>query len=303
MLTIGPKNWTLYPKSPKSLKSQWEIHIPNLSDPIEVIEIEDKFLASFGAHSPHLNHLFGTIQKPSYSVITLIECCLAFQFDSPCAIIRPRFPREATNILRGVKRLTKKFNAFHEDFYDPFNGIEEQVDAASNNGIDNSMRCLERINSRNVSWKLSLPHSVKMKNALHSYRMALLSIDPFSRILNYWRALEPITTLAERRCMFEELPSIRLKPVFVSHWRDHHNQFDVMVDYFSEAKLHYQSLLKQDLSADGICDHFYEQRRCPVAHGKSDPLGYDSGVSLGELHRDSIFLKVIARHAIEASLS
>ena len=302
MLTIGPENIALYPRSPKSLKSQWEIHIPDLTDPIEVIEIEELFLASLGAHSPHMNHLFGTIRKPTYSEIALIECCFAFQFDCPCAIVDPRFKKEAGEIAKGVIRLKKKFTGiFHEDFFDPFDGIKAQVDVASEHDIDGYVRMLDNINSQTLRWKMSLPSGIKMKNALHSYRMARLSLDPFSRILNYWRSLEPITTVAERRAIFEVLPTITLKPVLVSNWKDR-RQFDIMKTYVGEAKLQFDNLIRKGLTPSDICDHYYRQRRCAIAHAANNPLGYDSGISLGELQRDTIVMKVVARHAIEKLL-
>ena len=65
MLTVGSVDWPLYPNTPKSLKSQWVFYASQLSDPIEVIEIDGTFLLSLGAHTPHENYLFATKHKPT----------------------------------------------------------------------------------------------------------------------------------------------------------------------------------------------------------------------------------------------
>lgn len=304
MLTTGHVNMALYPKSPKSLKSNWHLSIPQLADPIEVIEVDDRFLISLGAHDAHRFYLFSVQRKPSVDELCLVESAVSFCFDCPCALTDPVFENDATELYRGFKRYYKKFHGkVADDFYRPFTGIEQITETASEHGLDSYQRYLQCVTPGDLRWKLVLPTQERVKNALFMYRLACMSLDPFSRILNYWRCLESLTTVADRRMLFANLPNLGLAPVMVRDWMEHGDRgFDVMKRYVGEARLHFNHLTKKGHSPSDICDYYYSQRRCPVAHAERDPLYFGSGVSLGELMRDCILLKVVVRSAIESKL-
>lgn len=302
MLTLGPVNWKLYPKNLRSLKSQWILHSPQLSDPIELIEIDDRHLLSLGAHDAHRNYLMSVKSKPSIEEILLIEACVSYAFDMPCAIVKPRFKRESTSLLKGYRNHYRKFHGpIHDGFFDPFTGSIEAIDVASENGLDSFRRTLDTVSPGSVRWKLKLPGNVKVKNALYVYRLAAMASDPFARILNFWRCLESLTTRNQRQQLFQDVETIQLSPVSAYDVFDK-GDFDVMKTYTHEAKLHARQLRSRLGSSHDLSDYFYTERRCPVAHANGNPLYFDSGISYGELLRDCILLKVVVRFAIDSAL-
>lgn len=303
MLTVGPVDPSLYPNSPRSLKSQWVLYASQLLDPIEVIEIDGTFLLSLGAHSSHVNYLFATKRKPTLNEICLIESAITYCFDCPCALINPRFPKESNQLRKGYRPYYKKFHgSIVEEMYNPFHGQDEIIDIASQNGLDSFARHLDSITPGESRWKLKLPTKASVKNAMFVYRLAALSLDPFSRILNYWRCLESLTSINERKALFADVPNLSPAPVYVMDRPNAKKRFNIMKKYCNEAKLHFNDLVKTLRSANDINDYFYKQRRCPVAHANGTPLSYDSGVSYGEFARDCIMLKVVVRSAMEAKM-
>ncbi len=303
MLTTGPVDRSLYPNSPNSLKSQWVLYASQISDPIEVIEIDGNFLLSLGAHTPHENYLFATKRKPTLNEICLIESAITYSFDCPCALINPCFQKESNQLRRGCRPYYKKFHGpIVEEVYDPFRGQTDIIDIASQNGLDSFIRHLDPITPGELRWKLKLPTKASVKNAMFVYRLAATSLDPFSRILNYWRCLESLTTISERKALFADVPNLSPRSVLAIDRSNGNKRFNVMKKYCNEAKLHFKHLVKTLGNASDINDYFYKQRRCPVAHAKEEPLSYDSGVSYGEFARDCIMLKVVVRSAMEAKM-
>ena len=303
MLTKGPGDSSLYPHSPKSLKSQWLLYIPQLVDPIEFVEIDSNFLLSLGAHCPHQNYLFATKRKPTLNEILVIESAVSFCFDCPCAFMEPRFPKESTQLYRGYRAYHKKFHGpTIEGWESPFRGQTEVVDIASQNALDTFPRCIDTITPGKVRWHMKLPKQPSVRNAMIVYRHAALSLDPFSRILNYWRCLESITTIEERKKLFANILNLTPSPLFALNTHDGCRRFNVMKKYKNESRLHFNRLVKTLGTPSALSDHFYKQRRCPIAHANGKPLSYESGVSYGEFARDCIMLKLIVRCAIEAKI-
>ncbi|MBI1249463.1 hypothetical protein GC197_16685 [bacterium] len=302
MLTLGLLNPSLYPKSPKSLKSQWILHAPQLNDPLECIEINDAYILSLGAHDAHRNYLLCVKAKPSLEEILLIEACISYVFDMPCAIVDPRFKRESTVLMKGFRNYYRKFHGpIHDDFFDPFAGNTGAVDIAAEYGLDSFRRTLNPVSPGASRWKIELPAKAKLKNALYVYRLASIASDPFATILNYWRCLESITTRSDRLQLFQDVETLNLSPVSAYDPFDK-GDFDIMKTYVREAKLHAKQLRKKLGGSHDLSDYFYTQRRCPVAHANGRPLYFDSGISYGEILRDCILLKVVVRFAIEQEL-
>jgi hypothetical protein len=261
-----------------------------------------QFLLSLGAHSPHENYLLCVPRKPSLNEICLIEATFSFYFDIPCALVMPRFEKEASILNRGLLAYHKKFHGpVSKETFRPYDGIIESIEVASRHGLDSHSRLFDRLSGGETRWKMKLPKDEKVKNALFVYRLASMTTDPFARILNYWRCLESLTNLEERKLLFQKVPNIKLNPLMVTAWLDQ-SRFDVMKRYVNEAQLHFNHLLKKYGSSFDISEHFYKKRRCPVAHANGRPLYYNSGISFGELTRDCILLKVIVRHALETMI-
>lgn len=299
MIPTGPTNRALYPKGPESLKSQWLFSIPQLSDPIESVEVNDEFLISLGYHSPHENYLLAPKRKPKLDEISQIESLLTFYLDCPSALTEPRFKKEANTLNRGLFHYQKKFHGItSHEFFRPFEATQELVDLASNHGLDSYRRHLDQLPYAEISWKIELPKNEKLNDALFVYRLASLSVDSFSRILNYWRCLEALTNKEEREDLFLKIPDINLSPV-ISYSTCGTKRFDIMKKYLHETNLHIKILEKKLGSKNEISKYFYKKRRCPIAHANDKPLRLGKEVSYGDLVRDTILLKTLSRYIIE----
>ena len=60
------------------------------------------------------------------------------------------------------------------------------------------------------------PPTDRVWRAVHAYALGLLSVPAPARVLNFWRAIEAVTTLSERRTLFDVLPSQKVALVWAS---------------------------------------------------------------------------------------
>jgi hypothetical protein len=60
-----------------------------------------------------------------------------------------------------------------------------------------------------------------------------------------------------------------------------------------------KALLVVYTTPEKLVDHYYKTRRCPSAHANRDTLNVNEDLSLETLYSDSLFIKYLARCAIE----
>jgi hypothetical protein len=157
---------------------------------------------------------------------------------------------------------------------------------------------------------LSWPSSARTWRALTAYWSAILSLPVPGRILNFWRAIEAVTDIAERYAIFENLERSRIKPVktrsvvirppAVPDVRTVRNSAALLKRH---ALLRRRELIIIHGDTKAALDWLYRERRGKAAHADRSSLDFDGLASFSDQLRDAILFQYMARFAIEHTWS
>jgi hypothetical protein len=151
---------------------------------------------------------------------------------------------------------------------------------------------------------ISLPDRMEVWRALAAYSSSMLGVLAPGRLLNYWRALEAVTTRQQREALFEDLPGLHARPVWArSHprkiGRRHFARFNATARLRRRALRHWGDICRKYGSAPAALKHLYFDKRGKAAHADIQALEFDGLSTLTEQLRDAELLRYCARVAID----
>jgi len=281
----------------------WDVVMPNMHDEAKVIQINNKYILRIGMQVTQGIILLSANYKLNYLKAIEISNAISYVFDTVCHVGFPYSKGESKAYLAGMKQYYKLMGKLHiRTIGDIEREHLDKYDILNSMLGDEYMRILPFSLQRGKNYSMDIPDNKKLLNAFFVYKQALLSTEPQGRILNYWRALEAVTTKSKRYNLIERFREHRLKPVKCFHAtipRHSDAEFNLIIRYRSSVDRYFNKLLYIYGNSKNVLDHYYKNRRCPSAHANSSVLYADNQTTLVSLYRDALFLKYLARCAIE----
>lgn len=294
----------IHPTSPDDVVSSWELKAASLEDSGEVIEIDGEYILSVGVHVSHTPLLMSTKQRLQYGSAFEICNVLTYLTDSPIHL-RYGDKTDVEPLFKGIKPYLSLMGFdYLANKYSLQDKIAERYELISETADDDFQRLMPFSTfATSFVTAFDIPKDSSLRRAFYAYRQGVFSVDPQGAILNYWRALEPITNKQQRYEIFDTFESVRLRPVYSRRLpirRKSTKKFNLLIRYRDYLYRYVSDLQRHYGSRSRILDHLYANRRCPSAHARNDILQIGDDVTLVTLFNDALLLKYIARCAIES---
>ena len=297
----------IFPRNSSDLSDVWNVVTTQLNDEIECVQIGSSYVLSLGAHDTHTNLLLSASHKGSIQDIRQVENLISYVFDIPCLLAFPSSSWLTSTYYKGLKQ----FFAFvghrtHPQVYTVGQRLAEIWETVGNIASDGYIRLLPKRVIRNPQkkcWTCEWPSDSRFNRATAVYRQALISPEPHGMILNYWRALEAVSTQAQRYAIARDLGTYRLKAVrSVDPLTPDacSKAFNLMSKYRRHVLRYLGGLVSAHGSVEDVVDHLHKNRRNPSAHADHSILDISGNVTLRSLYEDALLLKYISRCAIES---
>jgi hypothetical protein len=267
------------------------------------VTVGNEYLLSIGSHSGNLTMLMdpGTPSRPLTVERGLLACAvLSFALDSP---VVPHDNKGSRRTFVGMRRNTVSGVSLDEYL----RGLTEAASAA-----DATFEPAPRRNEYPAGRLLphegraDYPPTDAVWRAVMAYWSALLSIPLPGRILNFWRAMEAVTTRAQRVDLLEHLPdrtvgrvwsTARRVPTATHTYGPRH--FDVARVLRRKALTHRAALIAMHGSSSDALNFLYEMRRGKSAHADKVATEFDHLSQLALQVGDVRLLQFMARVAVE----
>jgi hypothetical protein len=296
----------------------WRTCIPisaaQLYESREIISLGDKYFLSVGAHVKNQVFLLGrdptaplTIEKGLAA-----SALLAFAIDGP---VVPDYTVEKTKYapsdLSKFERELTRTGIRSRDYFTAVMNVAEIVDTLTEIGNTDFAKERQILSRRAGRYPyLSWPTSSRTWRALTAYWSAILSVTIPGRILNFWRAIEAVTTKTERYAILETLKHSRIKavwtrsllirPLGVPDYRRVRNSSALLK---RRALSRRRELIGLHGSATNALDWLFWERRGKAAHADKSSLDFEGLSSFSDQIRDAILIQYMARVAIEQTWS
>jgi len=294
------------------MPSDWrtivQIVSPVASGLREVLSLGDRYVISFGAHGHHQHLLMDRSGSSPLTIETSLSCCalLGYAVDGP---VVPLHYADSPHDVSNVRDFDLSFRStpFHSaNKY--FEALSLVAEAASElyEGRKAAWKAVsvQRILTRRMPTKGKWPYypwpkSDALWRAVHAYALGSLSVPTPSRVLNFWRSVEAVTTHKSRVALFETLPSHNVAPVWATAWGPQPKTVNVARGLKGNAVARYRHLVKNHGSASKALDAIYWEGRGKAAHADKRSLEFDSGFLVAAQLHDAELLRFFARVAIE----
>lgn len=288
-----------------------QVSAPKIRDLMEIVSLGDKYILSVGGHLTHGILLMDKACPEPLTVERCLSCCalLAFATDSPVVPIihtghfSAGNSRQVSTSLRGTVFSTVK------QYGDMLGDLAAAADVYAQTGVTDPFNLgrvlMPRSPTRGFWAFYPWPTSASIERGLAAYWMATLSVLAPSRILNFWRAMEGVTTPQVREALFTDLHSRRTAAVWtqVTRLRKGPDFRYRLVDGCRAlrriAVRRRDELLGLHGTAKAAMDHIYWEGRGKAAHADRKSLEYDMAAFIGDQLRDAELLRFMARVAIE----
>jgi hypothetical protein len=296
----------------------WRTCIPisaaQLYESGEMISLGDKYFLSVGAHVRNNIFLMGRDPKEPLTVEKSLAASslLTFATNSP---VVPDYTIEknkyAPSDFSKFERELTRTGIQSRDYLSALINVAEMVDILTDIGNTDFAKEREILSRRSGRCPfLSWPSSARTWRALTAYWSAILSVIIPGRILNFWRAIEAVTTKTERYQIFETLEHSRIKPVWtrsllirplgVPDYRRVRNSSALLK---RRALRRRRELIGLHGSTKDALDWLYMERRGKAAHADRSSLDFDGLSTFSDQISDAILFQYMARVAIEHTWS
>lgn len=286
-----------------------------LPDSRQVISLGGKYFLSMGAHMKR-NHLLMdrnakeplTVEK-SFAATAL----LTFATDSPVVPDHTAKPTRYAppNLSQFQRDITRAGIRSHDYFY-ALMSTAETLDVLAEVGTQHPAMFERKIPSGRAGMcpYLDWPASAGTWRALTAYWSATLSAVIPGRILNFWRAIEAVTTKTQRYAMFADLEHSRVKPVWTKILMPGKPGIAAYIRVRnSAALLKRRALCRRNRlialygTAKAALDWLFWERRGKAAHADRSSLDFEGLSSFDDQISDTLLFRYMARVAIEAKWS
>jgi len=288
--------------------SDWRAYVPlyaPLSDLHEVCSLGDRYIVSAGAHLTHRHLLMDKGGPQPLNIERSLSCCalLTYALDSP--VVPQHSASHGSNVsdVKGFDRTFRNSPIRTAERY--FEALAQAAEAA---GVFYEIprtisiqQTMTRDRPPSGSWNYyPWPPTERIWRAVHAYSQASLSVAAPTRVLNFWRAVEAVTTRAERRALFTTLLSQRIAPVWATAYCLRGPvTMNIARRLKTDAVRRYRTLVSALGSPDAALDYLYLEARGKAAHADQKSLEYDSGTLVASHFVDATLLRFLARVAID----
>ena len=281
----------------------------------QVISLGDKYFLSMGAHIRKTHLLMDlngkeplTVEK-SFAATAL----LTFVTDSPVVPDHTGKPTKyaPSNLSQFQRDITRAGIRSHDYFY-ALMSTAETLDVLAEVGGQRAAMFERKIPSGRVGTcpYIYWPGSAGTWRALTAYWSAILSAVIPGRILNFWRAIEAVTTKTQRYAMFADLEHSRVKPVWTKILMPGKPGIAAYIRVRNSAALLKQRALGRRNrlialygSASAALDWLFWERRGKAAHADQSSLDFEGLSSFNDQISDALLFRYMARVAIEGKWS
>jgi hypothetical protein len=263
-----------------------QLHAPLLPDAGELVSLGDKFTVSLGGHATHAVLL---MDKSGVDPLTIekslsLSALLAYVTDSPVVPMDPRRSkrppksmREFASAFRGTSlrspadylRIVSAQADLIDDFLDIRSDLWAQREFPRGAWDDNRWVYID------------LPANPQLWRAFSAYSAGMLSVLAPSRLLNFWRALEAVTTKHTRKSMFDDLVARYARPVWSRRTVSGHQRRKTFSHFNATARLRKRALRRWHHlvtaygSAGAALDHLFWDKRGKAAHADITSLEFE----------------------------
>lgn len=291
-------------EEPSDWRAYIPVYAPLVRDLGEVCSLGDRYILSIGAHATHGTLLMDRIAPDPLTIERSVSCCtlLTYALDSP---VIPQHSATAPYEARGVKGFDRTFR------HTPVRSVERYFSALAE-AAEASLIFLEKPRTLSVqrtlmrdypprgSWTFyPWPPTDAIWRALHAYALGVAAVAANARVLNFWRAVEAVTTRATRLSLYMSLPKVRTAPVWAEAFGVEQKTVNVARDLKTTAMRQYRVLQTARGSKRAALDFLYWEGRGKAAHADRRSLEYDSGSLVAAQLEDATLLRFFARVAIE----
>ena len=308
-LELRPINRSLVSGRASHYASYIELFAPLFPDAGELISLGDVYTVSLGAHATHLTLLMdraGTAPLTVEKSLT-ISALLAYVTDSPVA---PKSPQGVSRPPKSSTKLALRLPGTSIKSLGDYFTLVTQAAEMSDSFLDVELSGCAQREFPIGAWDddkwvyIAIPSDAQVWRALSAYWSGMFSVLAPGRLLNFWRAIEAVTSQAQRRQLFADLHLLRARPVWSRHYprrigRRHFSRFNVVARLRRRALSRWDRLCAIHGSTDAALDHLYRDKRGKAAHADRHALEYDGLGTLADQLRDADLLKYAARVAID----
>ena len=300
----------LQPESVGHRPEDWAAYVFIYAPYIKLLEdilfLGSRYVVSLGAHDPHLWFIGDRDGTQKLTVERALNCCalLSYASDSPVvATPGPRLNRNAVDMAIFSKTFEGTIFRNLEDYTDSIRALADSVPLQT--PIHPAYWLTRRLGRQRPGWRRCLhypwPPTEAVFRAISAYALALLSPVGPSRLLNFWRAIEAVTTIDDRAKMFRDLESQRISPI----WTEAEGPTLPLRKLDAARLLRRESIRRRD---DLVAEHggpqaalnaIYWEGRGKAAHADRTTLEFDMAGFVANQLRDAEFLRYMARVAIE----
>ncbi len=295
---------------PKDWRSYVEVRTPYIRELIDVVSLGDQYIVSLGAHGTHTTLLMDRCAKEPLTVEKCMNCCslLTFASDSPVVAVPQSRKLNAPNAREFTRTLHGTVFKSVTEYGDKLGDLAELAEVYIQAGLSppqHVSRLLVPIDPKGGFWiYYPLPLADAIFRSLAAYWLGTLSIVAPSRILNFWRAIESVSTKADREVLFANLHSAKIAPVWTEVIRipitkHHRRKFDATRPLRRLSLKRRDELITEFGSPKAALDFIYWEVRGKAAHADKKSLEYDMARLIGDQLCDAELLRYMARVAIE----
>ena len=302
LLGKGPEDWRAYV----------EVRASSIPELPTVISLGNRYLLSPGLHATHMFLLMDKCAPEPLTVERCLNCCALISFASDSQVIPVPRPIkfDATDVRRFSQTLRGTVFRTIDEYGDKLGDIAEVAEVYNQSGFTHPhsvFRILRpRLPKRGYWLYYPWPPSEQIFRGLSAYWLGVLSVLPPSRILNFWRCMEAVTTKAEREEIFTNLHLAKVAPIWTEATRIpilkyKTGNFDAVRLLRRAALQRRHDLIQKHGGAKEALDFIYWEGRGKAAHADKKSLEYDMAMFIGDQLRDAELLHYMARVAIETS--
>jgi len=287
-----------------------EVRSPAIPELHEVVSIGGHYLLSLGAHATHCTLLMDKNAPEPLTVARCLLCCavLTFATDSPVVPVFHTTKLSANDARSFARMLGGTAFRTVDEYGEKLSDLAEAANVYTQTGFSaphSIVRTMMRSSPKPDCWiYYPWPPTEVVSRSLAAYWMASLSILSPSRILNFWRAIEAVTSPSERETLLADLHLGRLSPVWteatripVTKYRQ--RRLDACRLLRRVAMRRRDELIAKHGSAKAALKFVYEEGRWKADHADRKSLEYDMVAFIGDQLRDAELLRYMAREAIE----
>lgn len=283
---------------------------PYLPDNGEIISLSNQYYLSLGAHATHTHLLMDRDASFPLTVQRSLTACalLTFVTDSPVIPLHSeRTDKYAAADLQSFQSsLAREGLHSTEEYFSRVAQAAEATEMFVELSLPKHHSVMREVPEyRGNFWPyIDWPESAATWRGLTAFWSGTLATSLPSRILNFWRSIEAVTTKASRYELFDQLDGRRALPIWstvrsFSALNPTISRTNAANSLRRRALRRRDELMRREGTPAAALDWLYWERRGKAAHADKSSLDFEGLATFADQLADSILFHYMARIAIE----